>query len=44
MWPQAGPSEYWTVVRTLTGLGDGAAARQWTARAHGQFPADPRFR
>jgi choline-sulfatase len=42
--PRAGADEYWTVVRTLTTLGDLDAARDWATRARGQFPADPRFR
>jgi arylsulfatase A-like enzyme/Tfp pilus assembly protein PilF len=42
--PHPGPEEYWTVVRTLTGLGDAEGARQWAAQARERFPADPRFR
>jgi Flp pilus assembly protein TadD len=42
--PEPGPNEYWTVVRTLSGLGDGAGAREWAAQARTRFPADPRFR
>jgi tetratricopeptide (TPR) repeat protein len=36
--------DYWTVVRTLAGLGDADGARQWTAQARAAFPNDPRFR
>jgi tetratricopeptide (TPR) repeat protein len=35
---------YWTVVRTLSVLGDLEAAGQWAARARARFPSDPRFR
>jgi tetratricopeptide (TPR) repeat protein len=42
--PRASANDYWTVVRTLAGLGDVEAARQWAARARATFPADPRFR
>ena len=35
---------YWTVVRTLSVLGDTEASRAWAAQARGRFPADPRFR
>ena len=42
--PQPGPNEYWTVVRTLAGLGDADGAREWAAQARTRFPADPRFR
>jgi Flp pilus assembly protein TadD len=42
--PQPGASEYWTVVRTLSGLGDVEGAREWAAEARARFPADPRFR
>jgi len=35
---------YWTVVRTLSVLGDVEAARTWAAQARAKFPADPRFR
>jgi tetratricopeptide (TPR) repeat protein len=38
------PDAYWTVVRTLSVLGDAEAARSWAARARLQFPSDPRFR
>ncbi len=41
--PRAGPDEYWTVVRTLTGLGDQGAAREWAERARSRFPRDARF-
>ncbi len=42
--PQAGANEYWTVVRSLAGLGDAPAAREWAARARERFPTDRRFR
>ena len=42
--PQPTADAYATVVRTFTVLGDAAAAREWSARARGQFPGDPRFR
>jgi tetratricopeptide (TPR) repeat protein len=42
--PQPNPDAYATVVRAFTVLGDAAAAREWSARARTQFPADPRFR
>ena len=35
---------YWTVVHTLTLLGDNAAAREWAARGREKFPKDSRFR
>ena len=35
---------YWTVVHAFTVLGDGSAAREWTAKAHARFPGDARFR
>jgi choline-sulfatase len=35
---------YWTVVRTLSVLGDTAASREWASKARTQFPTDPRFR
>ena len=41
--PRAGAEEYATVIRTFSVLGDAAAARAWTARAHARFPADRRF-
>jgi len=42
--PRPGPDEYWIVVRTLAGLGDGSAAEEWAAEARRRFPADPRYR
>ncbi|HEY2945419.1 MAG TPA: sulfatase-like hydrolase/transferase [Vicinamibacteria bacterium] len=42
--PRAGANEYWTVVRTLSGLGDAEAARSWAARARARYPSDSRFR
>ena len=42
--PRAGANEYWTVVRTLAGLGDAPSAREWAARARARYPSDPRFR
>jgi arylsulfatase A-like enzyme/tetratricopeptide (TPR) repeat protein len=42
--PRAGANEYWTVVRTLAGLGDASAAREWAARARARYPSDARFR
>jgi choline-sulfatase len=42
--PDPNADTYWTVVHTLTVLGDAAAAREWAARAHEKFPRDPRFR
>jgi hypothetical protein len=42
--PQPGPNEYWTVVRTLAGLGDVEGAREWAVQARSRFPDDPRFR
>jgi tetratricopeptide (TPR) repeat protein len=42
--PRAGADEYWTVVRTLSVLGDAVAAREWAGRARSRFPRDPRFR
>jgi choline-sulfatase len=41
--PNAGPEEYWTVVRSFRALGDLDAARQWAARARARYPADRRF-
>jgi choline-sulfatase len=41
--PRAGAEEYAAVVCTFSVLGDAAAARAWTARAHARFPADRRF-
>ena len=42
--PSPGPEEYWTVVRTLAGLGDKAAALDWAAAARKRYPSDTRFR
>jgi tetratricopeptide (TPR) repeat protein len=42
--PEPTAATYWTVVQTFRVLGDGAAARQWAARARERFPADARFR
>ena len=42
--PHASANDYWTVVRTLAGLGDVPAARDWAARARTAFPSDSRFR
>ncbi len=42
--PRPDPETYWTVVKTFSLLGDGAAAREWTARGRSKFPRDPRFR
>jgi choline-sulfatase len=42
--PQPSADAYWTVVHAFTVLGDAAAAREWAAKARGQFPRDPRFR
>jgi choline-sulfatase len=41
--PRAGAEEYWTVVRTLSTLGDVTAAREWARRARARFPGDRRF-
>jgi arylsulfatase A-like enzyme/Tfp pilus assembly protein PilF len=41
--PQPSADAYWTVVRTLSVLGDAAAARQWAGQARSRFPSDPRF-
>jgi len=41
---QPNADAYWTVVHAFTVLGDAAAAREWAAKARGQFPRDPRFR
>jgi tetratricopeptide (TPR) repeat protein len=35
---------YWTVVHTLSVLGDVEGARQFARRAQARFPSDPRFR
>ena len=42
--PKASADTYWTVVHTLTVLGDAAGAREWAARAREKFPRDSRFR
>jgi choline-sulfatase len=42
--PRPTADAYWTVVHAFTVLGDGAAAREWTAKARAAFPSDPRFR
>jgi Tfp pilus assembly protein PilF len=42
--PQPTADTYWTVVHTLTGLGDTDGAREWTARGREKFPRDARFR
>jgi tetratricopeptide (TPR) repeat protein len=42
--PQPNADAYWTVVRTLTVLGDTSAAREWAGKARGLFPGDRRFR
>jgi choline-sulfatase len=42
--PQPRADDYWTVVRTLAGLGDTDGARQWAAQARERFPTDARFR
>ena len=42
--PQPTADTYGTVVHGFTVLGDGAGAREWAAKAHTGFPADPRFR
>ena len=42
--PQADAQSYATVVHAFDVLGDHEAARQWAAKAHQRFPADPRFR
>jgi choline-sulfatase len=42
--PQAKADEYFVVARTLAVLGDLPAAREWAARGHALYPADPRFR
>ena len=42
--PQPTADTYWTVVHAFTVLGDTAGAREWAAKAHTAFPADPRFR
>jgi len=42
--PQPTADTYWTVVHTLTVLGDTNGAREWAARGREKFPRDPRFR
>ena len=42
--PHPTAETYWTVVNTLTVLGDAAAARGWAAHGREEFPHDPRFR
>ena len=42
--PRPDPETYWTVIKTLSVLGDAAAAREWAARARARFPRDARFR
>jgi len=42
--PQPTADTYWTVVHTLTILGDHDGAREWAARAREKFPRDARFR
>jgi tetratricopeptide (TPR) repeat protein len=42
--PNADAATYGMVVRAFATLGDVAAAREWSARAHARFPGDPRFR
>jgi tetratricopeptide (TPR) repeat protein len=42
--PNADAATYGLVVRAFSTLGDVAAAREWSARAHARFPGDPRFR
>ena len=42
--PDPTADTYWTVVHTLTVLGDAAGARDWATRAREKFPRDPRFR
>jgi tetratricopeptide (TPR) repeat protein len=41
---QPGPETYWTVVHTLSVLGDTSAAREWAGKARQRFPSDARFR
>jgi arylsulfatase A-like enzyme/Tfp pilus assembly protein PilF len=41
--PRAGAEEYWTLVHTLSTLGDVTAAREWARRARARFPGDRRF-
>jgi len=42
--PQPTADTYWTVIHTLTVLGDADGARDWAARAREKFPREPRFR
>ena len=42
--PQPTADTYWTVVHTLSVLGDAAGAGEWAGRAREKFPRDPRFR
>jgi hypothetical protein len=42
--PQPTADTYWTVVHTLTVLGDADGAREWAARGREKFPRDLRFR
>lgn len=42
--PEPTADTYWTVVHTLTVLGEAATAREWAARARDKFPRDARFR
>ena len=42
--PNPTADTYWTVVHTLTVLGDAAGAREWAARGRDKFPHDARFR
>jgi len=42
--PDPTAETYWTVVHTLTVLGDATAAREWAARGREKFPRDSRFR
>ena len=42
--PNPTAETYWTIVHTLTVLGDTRAAREWVARGHEKFPQDSRFR
>lgn len=42
--PRPTADEYWTVVQTLTVLGDRSAAASWAGKARALFPEDRRFR
>ena len=42
--PSPTAETYWTVVHTLTVLGESGSAREWSARGRERFPRDPRFR